>query len=612
MNKKILSSILALAFVLGAAAPASAATVAELQALIAQLQAQIAALTGGQYAGSYTYSKDLTIGSTGADVVALQSALESKGFLVIPVGVSKGYFGPLTQRALASYQASVGISPAAGYFGPITRAHFNSMVVIPGNGGGTGNNDGGSTTDTLKGGEASLEDYNLKKGNDSDVSEGDEGEVAVIEFDVEDGDVKIERLDLTFEFMGTTGEDKPWKAFDRITLRDEDGDKIASEDVSDEDDWLDEDEPFVFRFSGLKYVVREGDKAEISVEIEAAGSVDDADTNGANDWKVYVDDDSIRAIDAEGIYQYIGDDSDAVTFGIEEEGAGEGIDIKSSSSDPKASTLLVDSNDKSEWHEVFIFNLEADENDIEVDKLVLTVDTDTADFEDVVNDMVIEIDGEEFDDYKVANANSTSATVTFDIDKDFTIDADDMSEVVVMVEFRAQAGNYVNGQETIQIEATSVEGEGKDDVSDTSSLSSKVHTLSTSVAEISNLSSTVSKDDPNDSGAISWKFKITAEDDDVTFDVADNSNVDGTTDDVVFDILGTDSSIAVVSLTKLSGKATYAGGTWTINEGDSATFALDATFTTVDAGDNGTYYIYLNTVAGSSVDETSSGLTLSF
>ncbi len=73
-------------------------------------------------AADAAYTRDLTIGSTGSDVAELQAFLVSKGYLVMPAGVSMGYFGSLTQAALASYQAASGIAPAAGYFGPITRA----------------------------------------------------------------------------------------------------------------------------------------------------------------------------------------------------------------------------------------------------------------------------------------------------------------------------------------------------------------------------------------------------------------------------------------------------------------------------------------------------------
>lgn len=73
------------------------------------------------------FTRDLTVGSTGADVMDLQKILNGNGYPVASTGAgSPGnestYFGSLTQSALAKWQAANGISPAAGYFGPITRA----------------------------------------------------------------------------------------------------------------------------------------------------------------------------------------------------------------------------------------------------------------------------------------------------------------------------------------------------------------------------------------------------------------------------------------------------------------------------------------------------------
>ncbi|MEK7553530.1 MAG: hypothetical protein AAB504_02520 [Patescibacteria group bacterium] len=121
----------------------SAATVEELQAQIASLLSQITALQvqlSGQSAATpaaYNFSTDLTVGSKGDAVTSLQSFLESKAMLTMPTGVAKGYFGNLTKAALAKYQASVGISPAAGYFGPKTRAYVNSLAAVPTTGGTT-------------------------------------------------------------------------------------------------------------------------------------------------------------------------------------------------------------------------------------------------------------------------------------------------------------------------------------------------------------------------------------------------------------------------------------------------------------------------------------------
>ncbi|GMU74233.1 MAG: hypothetical protein AMXMBFR44_4300 [Candidatus Campbellbacteria bacterium] len=79
-------------------------------------------------ANNVTTSGDLTLDSEGPLVLALQGFLIAKEVgpaaeALADVGAT-GYFGPLTQRALAEYQVSVGISPASGYFGPITRAYI--------------------------------------------------------------------------------------------------------------------------------------------------------------------------------------------------------------------------------------------------------------------------------------------------------------------------------------------------------------------------------------------------------------------------------------------------------------------------------------------------------
>jgi peptidoglycan hydrolase-like protein with peptidoglycan-binding domain len=113
---------------------ASAQTTSSLQAQIAALLAQITALQGQLNASgsmpatsmTYDFTTDLTIGSTGSQVSALQQLLISKGYLTA-VSAPTGYFGALTQSALAQWQASVGITPSVGYFGPKTRAFINAM-----------------------------------------------------------------------------------------------------------------------------------------------------------------------------------------------------------------------------------------------------------------------------------------------------------------------------------------------------------------------------------------------------------------------------------------------------------------------------------------------------
>jgi len=123
--------------VLPASAQTTAATIAALMAQIQALQAQLIALQGSiasTPSSSYSFTKDLTLGSKGADVTALQQFLVSGGHLTMPTGVAYGYFGSLTKTAVAAWQKSVGVS-STGYFGPKSRA---AIALAVGTGTGTG------------------------------------------------------------------------------------------------------------------------------------------------------------------------------------------------------------------------------------------------------------------------------------------------------------------------------------------------------------------------------------------------------------------------------------------------------------------------------------------
>jgi hypothetical protein len=128
----------------------SSQTISDIQAQLTQLMARLAELertnrTSGSGGSSYStpystppaapsaagapasslpFSRDLTLGSTGPDVTALQQMLVAKGFLIMPEGVSFGYFGDLTRQALSKWQYANGIFPSAGYWGPLSRAKY--------------------------------------------------------------------------------------------------------------------------------------------------------------------------------------------------------------------------------------------------------------------------------------------------------------------------------------------------------------------------------------------------------------------------------------------------------------------------------------------------------
>lgn len=141
LTQKIATVSIAIATVAALSGPVFAQSTADLQAQIAALLAQINSLqsklgTAGASTSGYTFSTNLTLGSKGADVTALQNVLISGGFL--KVAAPTAFFGPMTKTALAAWQSANGVSPAAGYFGAITRAKMNSMSGTASTGTSTG------------------------------------------------------------------------------------------------------------------------------------------------------------------------------------------------------------------------------------------------------------------------------------------------------------------------------------------------------------------------------------------------------------------------------------------------------------------------------------------
>jgi LPXTG-site transpeptidase (sortase) family protein len=75
------------------------------------------------------FPRSLSLGDSGVDVSALQTALEQKGFLTMPASVATGYFGALTSAAVSAYQTSAGL-PVVGSFGSSTRATLIADLAI--------------------------------------------------------------------------------------------------------------------------------------------------------------------------------------------------------------------------------------------------------------------------------------------------------------------------------------------------------------------------------------------------------------------------------------------------------------------------------------------------
>ncbi len=576
------------------AVPAKAATADELQAQINALLAQIAAMNGGSSA-SATFTMDLTLGSSGAEVTALQNWL-IKGGYAIPAGAT-GYFGAQTQSALAAWQKANGVTPAAGYFGPVTRAKVNGMA-----GGSTGSTGG---TSGLSGGEASLEDLQATDGEDDEVELGGSASVAEFEVDVEDADIELQRLDLTFDStaVAVDDDDEPWNVFGEVTIS-IDGKEVASEDVSEEDDWLDNDGTngeYVFRFGGLDSVVEEGETALIEVTVEADGGAD-LGTNDLAVWELYIDTDGLRGTDGEGIEQYIGDSTENVTFDVVEEGADDELDVNASAEDPDATVLQVEDDSRSDWYTVFAFELEADEDggDIEIDTLPVDFTVSAGEtVSDMLNDVKLVIDGEEFDDFDFTSAADTFGSTTFDIDGDFTVESGESVTVEVMVEFTGeQSAAYEAGDTvTASVVGANIEGDGADSVVGNGNVTGNTHTLQVSGINVTPVddSAIISVVDgvDNDYATFEIEVEVEAFDEDIFIDDASNSFT------FQFENAGTGAAFATTSATtsqSVSSNATIQSGFYRVDAGETETFTFTFTLDPQAAAEGVQYRAQLLTI----------------
>lgn len=588
-------------------APARAATEAELQAQIAALLAQIAALSGSPSSSCFTFTTDLTLGSNSEAVRALQVYLNNKGYVVATAGPgSKGnettYFGGLTRAALAKFQLAMGISPAAGYFGPITRARVNADCTTGGGSTNPGTGTSTSTTSTsnngaLKGGEADLSNFDLRQEESSGNEGEDEVEVLTAEFDVEDGDVRVERIEVFVTSTSSTLETDPWNFFDTVYILDADGDEIASMDVDSRDDWDEEDDDeFSLDVTDLDYVVREDDMAELTVAFDIASTIDSDDQN--QEFNFSIPEEGIRAVDSEGIDHFIGDDTESVdfTFGAEENGD---LNIQSSTADPDSAILVADEDDESDEYTVFAFEIE---NDEDVDSLVTDVTiTATSSLgnnltENVVRSATLTTEDDEAD-CDIDNDD----IVCDDIDVEIAGDDSETFRLVVTLD-RNASGTIFFGVVAADVEAEGVDSGDDADVS--GSQVSETHTIALNgiaVVADSTDSDTVGTNDTV--GQFTITFDVTAMDDAAYIaTTSDNTGTPG----VQYVIFTGNSTTTLTDTSALTSSADTDGGFFVVNEGDTESFTLTVS---IDPAAQGTYSVGLDKLRFTDT-ATTTGLTV--
>jgi hypothetical protein len=279
MNKKIIASVLAVAFAVSMVSSASAVTVEELQAQITQLLAQITGLQAQITAGQTTMtglclSANLSLGMSSDEVQALQQGLNQDPATQVAVsgagapGYETAYFGPLTKAAVIKFQdkyasevlASWGLTKGTGYAGSTTRAKFNALYCTP-----------VTTTTTIVGateGTLTVTQYAIP-GSGTVTLYGDnvQKEVAAYKMKATNSDIRVKRVQLQVG-IGTPN-DFPWRDLTAISIWD--GSTMLKEVVASQSNFTEVTfgTTYMMTLDGLDVLIAKDAEKILSVKVTA-------------------------------------------------------------------------------------------------------------------------------------------------------------------------------------------------------------------------------------------------------------------------------------------------------------------------------------------------------
>lgn len=350
--------------------PVGAVTIAELQAQIAALMAQLQSLQGGSATVSVTFTRDLTVGSSGSDVTALQQILVSKGYLTMPAGVAYGYFGGLTKAAVARWQAASGIAPAAGYFGAKSRAAL-SVAGGTTTGGTTtgGTTTGGTTTSgsiTTPGAEGTMTVTSAPVSN-STVYAGDRMDT-VLAFNVKanNSDIAIQRVKVD---LGTNTQLYS-RVFETIYVVDDAGRTLGSLSMNSTNVVKDADDHYYATLTGFSSVVSKNAQRTYSVKADLRSSID---STYRTSHTVTLPDNGVRAVDGAGIDLY-GPSADITSTITVSQSLAENaqITVSTDANTPAAQEVVASSganNNEYDKLPVLVFAVKAEKDDVKITDL---------------------------------------------------------------------------------------------------------------------------------------------------------------------------------------------------------------------------------------------------
>lgn len=659
---KLAVAFVAVAMAFSLVAPAAQAqdvssmSLEQLIALVNSLQTQLSGSVTTSSTCSYTFTRSLGQGATGADVMNLQKFLNSDPSTVVAVsgagsaGMETSYYGPATAAAVSKFQTKYsadilvpsGLTSPTGYFGPSSMAKANKLCdggttpTGPGTGTGTGGLQGGA-------GDLDAADF-ITSINNEDVGEGqDDVEVLGLDLEASDGsDIRLTAVRVEFEqASGQTGSDDLDDYASEVTIW-LDGKQVGSVDVDD------------MRESGgiwsdtvsldTSAVITRGDSGELVVAVTAVGNIDgDDEGSGKGEWNVAVA--SVRFVDAQGavLTETSLDDIGPVDTGSDFRGftfdsfaSANDVELTFSESDENPDAGVVQAEDSGDEVVILIGEMEAEGSDIELTDLTVVIDPSSVNsVEEIASEFLLMVDGEEVasvdaDECEVvastcSDDNGVAATYVFE-DIDFVIDEGDTVEFSIVAVLNEVGVDFTAGQSltaSITVNATNVkaEDEAGDDLTDGELKGGTVNGNAVSFASegitvkmtdsdaspVLNLDTTSA----DDQGKFEMTFEVTAFDQTAWVELNGASSTDATTDNVgaAFSIENASTGAVVaggtttgVVLSRVSG-GTVQDGFVRITDGQTATFKLTVYY---DAASEASYRLQLNEVgyAATKIDAT--------
>ena len=598
----------------------------------------VAALAFAMSASAYSFSSTIVKqGMTGPDVVTVKTVVGT---------TADGVYGPMTKAAVMAWQSAHGLV-ADGVVGPNTMAAMNSMsssssssssdetlcpngmtlasncsaapastptdVTLCPNGmtlasnctQPAGSTSGSTSTSTgaLTGGAGSVVLSSTTADVESTATESKDN-VKVLGFKVEAQDSDIAISNLQIKMKNTNYSNSSEKLSDYI-----DGinvvmgnDEVGSADVSDFT--RDSGSPDVFTVSVplTNAIVREGDKNTFYVEVNS-GSIDSADLDAT--WNIKVS--TIRYQDATGVVLAETFNSSSATtwtgdgaelFSYQSSSANDNITVQSSSSNPDATTVSVQSTSKTNDVLVGAFRLrtDSDSSDIKINELPISVTfgsnsslgsgSDWAD--SVVSNLKVSIDGTSYDADLASADDGTSpgaGTAVYRVDlsdSDVYVNAGDTVTVKIYVDLNQESSNYDDGTTIVaSMAADAMDAEGADTLGNTEkdgSYTGNTQTLKTNAVNASLTSASFDTYGTSDASATvaqkyvaTYNFKVTAsEDTDIYLPLNTFSFGTAGTQGVTYTVTGG----ATVLSASLSSNADKGSNGFLVRAGDTESFTF--------------------------------------